>query len=369
MRIVYIADHIYLHGGIEKVLTEKANYFADVLNYEVYILTTQQEGNPSCYLLSDKVNLIDLGIPYDRSKSFFHISNLKNIHRHFHKQSKFLKSIHPDFVIAVNYTFDFYWLPFINRTSKKVKEYHGSQYRRQELAPTLKVKLFNRLKNFIERLYDAIVVLNPDEQMFFKSANTFVIPNPIDIPNLRAELNRKQVLAAGRIAPVKGFERLLEIWSLVLKEHPDWDLHIYGEPFLDTQIKLEAQIKQLGIEENVSFKGSTNSMTDVMMHYSLYLMTSHTECLPMVLLESLSVGLPIVAFDVPTGPRNIVTNNNDGILIENNDIDGFAKSVNYLISDDRKRKRMGIAAKENSLIFANINIMTKWSELFYKLNK
>lgn len=212
-------------------------------------------------------------------------------------------------------------------------------------------------------------MLNPDEQKFFKSDNTTVIPNPIHIPDSQSKLDKRKVLAAGRIAPVKGFERLIKAWTLVVMNHPDWELHIYGDEYLNTRIELDKQIKELGIESNIQFKGVVNNMTEIMLDYSLYLMTSHTECFPMVLLESLSVGLPIVAFDVPTGPRNIITNNEDGILIENNNIQEFATAVSGLIENNEKIKLMGLNAKINSYRFQNENVMKTWSELFNKLIK
>jgi glycosyltransferase involved in cell wall biosynthesis len=367
MKIVFLIDHIYLHGGIEKVLAEKANYFVDVLKYEVTILTTQQDNKPSCYPLSDKVKLMDLGINYNRSKSYFHISNLKKIFYHFSNRRKFLKSINPDFVIVVNHDFDFYWIPFLHKTSKKIKEYHNSQYTRQEGLPSIKKKLLDKITRFVENKYDVLVVLNKDEQMFFKSSNTIVIPNPISIPTFQSKLDKKKVLAAGRISPVKGFDRLMEIWALVLTDYPAWELHIYGEDYLDTQSKLEEQIVKLGIEKNVSFRGVTKNITDTMLDYSLYLMTSYTESFSMVIVESLSIGLPVVAFDVPTGPRNLITNNVDGVLVENNDIESYSRIVSNLILDTSKRKIMGLEAKKNSLYFENANIMTKWSELLNKL--
>jgi glycosyltransferase involved in cell wall biosynthesis len=369
MKIVFSTDHIYLHGGIEKVLTEKANYFAEILHCEVTILTSQQQNKPSCYPLNDKVKLIDLAINYDRQKSYLNISNLKKITNHFRKRRRFLKDINPDFVLVSNNDFDFFWTPFIHKTSKKIKEYHSSQYTRQKAASSLKRRIINKFSDFIERKYDAIIVLNKDEQSFFKSANTFIIPNPISIPAFQAKLDKKQVLAAGRIAPVKGFERLIEAWSLVLNDHPDWELHIYGEDYLNTQSKLEEQVAKLGIEKNISFKGVTENMTDTMLDYSLYMMTSHTESFSMVIVEALSVGLPTVAFDVPTGPRNLIENNVNGILVDDNNIESYSKIVSHLILDTSKRKTMGIEARESSFHFLNKNIMVKWHELFHKLKK
>lgn len=369
MKIVFSTDQIYLHGGIEKVMAEKANYFADVLGYEVTILTTEQKDQRAQYTLSKAVKQKDLRVNYNRSKSYLSSQNIAKLPLHFWRLRKALNQINPEMVIVCNYAFDFYWYPFIHKSSKKIKEFHGSQFCRenQKATSSLKERIGNWFQLQIEKRYDTLLVLNPDEQRFFKSDNTFVIPNPIEIPKRQATLGNKKVLAAGRIAPVKGFERLIDIWAVVVAEHPKWELHIYGDDYLNTKSKLEKQIKDLNIEKNILFKGLTSKMTETMLDYSIYLMTSHTECFPMVLLESLSVGLPIVAFDVPTGPRNIIVNKQNGLLVENNDKLNFVIAVNSLIIDEEKRKIMGSNAKSTSLRFANSNVMKKWSRLFYNL--
>ena len=367
MKIVFSTDQTYLHGGIEKVMAEKANYFADVFGYDVTILTTEQKNNPPQYPISGKVKHMDIGVNYNRSKSYFSFENLKKLPLHFNKLKRALKQIDPDIIIICNYAFDFYYYPFIHPRSKKIKEFHGSQYIRNNKLTSIPSKLKNWIQLQIEKKYDVLLVLNPDEQKFFHSNNTAVIPNPIHISNLKAALDKKQVLAAGRISPVKGFERLIDVWAIVAKTYPDWELHIYGEEYLNTREILDLQIQKHGISKNIKFKGVTTDMRKTMLDYSLYLMTSHTECFPMVLLESLSVGLPIISFDVPTGPRNIITHGKDGILIQNNDISAFAETIKDLIQQASKLKEMGNKGKDSSYRFDNKVVMQQWKELFIRL--
>ena len=128
MKVMFSSDHTYLHGGIEKVMAGKANYFADILGYEVYILTTQQTNNQPCYALSNKIKLIDLDVRYKRDKSYFHPINLIKIPGHYARLKKVLKEIRPDVFIVCNFAFDFYWLPFIEKRIFKIKEFHSSRY-------------------------------------------------------------------------------------------------------------------------------------------------------------------------------------------------------------------------------------------------
>ena len=144
MKIIFNTDQIYLHGGIEKVMATKANYFAALPNVEVIILTTEQKKRTACYMLDARVKQIDLAINYNRSKSYFSAENIKKAVKHFFKQRKMLKKLQADILISPNYNFDHYWLPFIKPTKTKVlKEIHASGYD----VPTQRKKasLLNRL--------------------------------------------------------------------------------------------------------------------------------------------------------------------------------------------------------------------------------
>ncbi|WP_271424709.1 glycosyltransferase family 4 protein [Aequorivita sinensis] len=369
MKIVFTTDQIYLHGGIERVLATKVNYFADVLGYDVTILTSEQKEKVPFFKLSERVNLVDMSINYNRSRSYFSFENLKKVPNHFLKMKKVLKNLNPDVIIACNSSFDFYWLPYINKSSKKVKEYHASQFKRNEIAFSFKSKIFDFLLKKLECNYDALIVLNPDEQKFFNSNNTFVIPNPISLTTKKVDFQNKRVIAAGRIAPVKGFERLIDIWNVFSKSNPSWSLDIYGDSYIGTQEQLQKQIDSKNLNNSIFFKGTVDNIAETMCNYSAYLMTSHTECFPMVLLESLSVGLPIISFDVPTGPRNIITNEEDGFLVENGNVIEFSKRMEQLLNSEKLKNIMSDKAKLNSQRFSVENVMKKWGHLFSIIEK
>lgn len=359
MKIVFNTDQIYLHGGIEKVMAIKANYFANLPETEVYVLTTEQKGKPSCYPLDDKIKLIDLKIDYNRHKSYFAIENIKKACKHFFRQRKLLKTLKPDVVISSNYNFDFYWLPFICKKSKKIKEIHNSRY---NWKPGLK----NTLNSWFESKYHNIVVLNRDEASYFQSKNVVVIPNPIAENPQIAPLDAPLVIAAGRISPVKRFEDLISAWHIVHSHYLDWKLEIYGQDYLGTKQRLEEQINELSLQNVVKIKDPIPDIMDRMLESSIYAMSSFTECFPMVLLEALSVGLPIVSYDCPNGPRNIITDKKEGLLARNGDIHDLASKLEILIRDEELRKQMGKTGKENVSRFSVDEIMNKWLNLIYK---
>lgn len=369
MKIIFSTDQIYLHGGLEKVMAQKANYFSEVLKYEVYILTTEQNQKPACYSLSPNIKLIDININYIRTKSYLTKDNLKKMFRHYRKWNQIMKSINPDVLIVCNQSFDMFWAPFQFYRVLKIREFHSSRC----FDETVRAKggFFQKTKfkitDFVESKFDKLILLNKDEQAFYKTKNTFVIPNPIGEQQLKAALVNKKAIAAGRIAAVKNFENLIDVWVLVVREEPDWELHIYGQGDREIISQLKSKIVSLGLEANIIIQNPTEDIIKTMLEYSIYIMTSHTECFPMVLLESLSVGLPVVSYDCPTGPRNIITDGKDGILVKNKNTKLLSEAVLVLIRNEKKRHEMGFLAKENSSKFSMDTVMEGWIDLFTQL--
>lgn len=347
-------------------MATKANYWSNNPDIQVYIITTEQNSHKACYPLDERINLVDLGVNYNRSKSYFSIENLLKAFSHIKKQKKLFGKLKPDVIISPNFNFDHYWLPFIKGKSQLIKERHGSRYKEES---TRKNKsLLNKLKfmfnDWLDSKYNTIVVLNEDEKKYVKSGNAVVIPNPIESQSIQSDLINKKVMAAGRISPVKAFDQLIMSWALVNRDFPDWQLDIYGPDYLETQKNLMILVNDLQLQNVVHFKGSTNNIPLKMAEYSIYAMTSETECFPMVLLEALSVGLPIVSYDCPTGPRNIITNKSDGLLVDDKNINSFAENLESLIKDVNLRSTMGKNAKHNVQRFTISEVMNQWQSLF-----
>jgi len=366
LRIVFSTDQIHLYGGIEKVMAEKANYFADELGYEVVIITSEQNGKAPCYPLSLKVQLMDLGINYERTKSYFSAANLIKVPGHLYRLQLTLYKLKPDVVIVSNVGIDYYGIPFLFSNARKIKECHSSRYLeagKRSLNKSIVKKIKYLFNDWIDARYNTIVVLNRDEAAYYHTGNVVVIPNAVSIPDEQALLERKAVVAAGRIAPVKGFDKLIDAWEIVHATEPDWELHLYGEDYLQTQQRLEKQIKEKGLALTIYFKGGSSEMIKTYLRYSLYAMSSVTECFPMVLLEALSVGLPVVSFDCPNGPRNIITDQEDGLLAENQNPEDLAKKLLFLIQNKEQRKKFGIKGKVNSQKFSIATVMKQWTNV------
>jgi len=364
MKILFYTDQTYKHGGIERVLTNKINYLVKQQNYEVHLLTTEQKNKTHCYTTNNKLITHDLGINYHRETSYFHPKNLLKVPFHFFRLKKQLKQINPDIVITPHYDFSF----FLHKKSKKIKEYHSSKYfesKNRNNNKSIFKNILYKLNDFIESKYDNIIILTKDEKQHYKSNNTIVIPNGIDdISKQTAKLINKTAISAGRIAPVKGFDKLIDTWHIIAKKYPDWKLEIYGDGEATYIEKLQKQINKLNLQKQICLCGQTDNLKDEMLEASLYVMSSKTECFPMVLLEAQSVGLPIVSFDCPYGPRNIITNNQDGILVEDQNNDKLANAIMILIENENIRIEMGQMAKLNIKKLQEKEVMNKWFKLF-----
>ncbi|MFP2994581.1 glycosyltransferase family 4 protein [Spongiivirga sp. MCCC 1A20706] len=368
MKIVYYTDQIYLHGGIERVLANKLNFWVNEYGFETHIITTEQNGKPPCYEVDNKVLFHDLDIKYDRKRRYLDPVNFFKLPKHFFRLKRKLKEIDPDVVVVCNFAFDFYFIPFLHKRSKKIKEFHSSRYfdhlDRLNNRSLIK-KIYYRLNDYVERKYDHLVLLTIDEIPYYSSNNTVVIPNALsNFPDRFSSLTTERAISAGRIAPVKGFERLIESWVTVNKKYPDWKLDIYGHGEQSYISKLQQLINGNQLENKITLCGSTSNLEEEMVNSSLYIMTSLTECFPMVLLESLAVGLPVVSFDCPNGPRNIISNNEDGILVTDGDVDEMAGVIIGIIDNKDLRKKMGKKARTNIKRLLPQHVMKQWLTLF-----
>lgn len=369
MKILYLTDQTYLHGGIEKVLSQKANYFADEMDDDVTIVTYNQQGNIPCYSFSSKIHFLDLGVDYMSGKSYFHPYNLKKIPKHRKLLKKILNELKPEVLISCSFGPDFYFLPFIEKSIPKIKEFHSSRFFSKQNRAGMATQMKQRLGSWIEKQFDSIVILNVSEVDFYNNKNISIIPNPAEISGERADLTKKRILAAGRIAPVKNFGDLIEIFFIIHEEFKDWELHLFGEDYNGTLQALKEKVESYKLENHIKFKGVTRDLKNEMRKYSIYAMTSETECFPMVLLESLSVGLPIISYDSPTGPKHIVTDKVDGFLVPYKNLPIFAEQLKKMMRDEKLRHEFSINCLQSVQRFRIELIMKRWKNLFADLIK
>ena len=218
-----------------------------------------------------------------------------------------------------------------------------------------------------DRQFDRLVVLTEEDKTYCTHCpTTTVIPNPITAPSLEVSpLSDKVILAVGRLDNQKNFPELVDIWALIAKDYPDWKLRIVGEGYTD--VRILKKVKEYGLEEQFELCPFTNKIQEHYLSASIFTLTSAFEGFGLVLVEAESMGLPVVSYACPCGPRDIIRDGQDGFLVEPGDMETFAARLRQLIEDEELCRRMGQAAKVNSQRFSLDNVMKQWEDLFAEL--
>ena len=363
MKVCYLLEQVYKSGGIERVVSHKLDYWSKIKDMDVYLITEEDFGRKPYYDFPLNVNKFDLNLSFNRQVSLTKLTNIFEAVKLFFKLMMLLKKIKPDVIILTTYGYAYFFLPFLCGSAKIIKEYHASN-----LFNTERKGFFSKVKGFFsdkfQSLYDKHVFLSAEEASASGIVNAVVIPNPIAKIINEKSINRSNyVIAAGRIAPVKGFERLINIWSLVFMQVKDWELHIYGDGEEGYVNGLRDIIKSHNLEHSIKIYPSTPHIHQKMLASKVYAMTSLTECFPMVLLEAIQLGLPIIAFDCPTGPRNIIKSEKMGILIPDDDLNSFADNLLLLIHSDELRESLVSNAMSLMGQYDVDSIMQSWDNL------
>ncbi|REE83089.1 glycosyltransferase involved in cell wall biosynthesis [Lutibacter oceani] len=361
-KVAIFVDQLHTHGGIEKLVAIKANYWATQFKYDVSVVSTENKNQPLIYELDPRVHFIDLKINYKRLKSYFSIQNLMLLVINILKVQKYILKEKPDFIVVASHIPITYILPFlILRKTKIIKEFHFTKYFYTNKMKGIKLKLLN----FIEAKYDKLVVLSAEESMFYKSQNIEVIPNPVII-NSNQQLKKiasKELIAVSvvRFAPVKRLELLVEIWDQFSKVNSNWKLLIYGTLNNIYANEIVELVKTKKLEHCIIFMNESSHVFNELNKSRVVLITSEQECFPMVILEANSVGVPVIAFDCPTGPRNIINSAIDGLLVENNNIEAFVTSLFEFSTNESLQKKIAKNAYINSNNYNLEHIMNLWN--------
>ena len=378
MRIAYCLNSISYVGGIEKITSAKANALSDIPGNEVYVIVTDcPEGVAvASDRLSPKVRLVDLAVGYyaDDWKSRYHVLKGIFVKRRLHKKRlrSVLYEIRPDVVISVGLS-EKYILPEIKGDWVTVREFHFRKDFRLLTDGTPIDKLMAVLNNFYDyrckiRHYDHIVTLtHEDRERNWKNCkNISVIPNMLTFPRSDSlPMENKKVIAVGRLVGVKNFWSLIHAFRTVADHHPDWSLDICGDG-PEREI-LQMLIYELRLENNVFLCGHAVHVRDKMRGASLFVLSSLFEGMPLVMLEAMSCGLPVVSYDCPCGPKDIITDGEDGLLVSAGDERMLAEKICWLIENPDQRLKMGAAALKKADNYRPEKIVPMWQNLFDRL--
>ena len=333
MKIVYLYSSLAITGGIERVLIDKMNYLVNRYGYEVYMITSDQGQHPVPYQLDERVHLSDLQIRFHtqyRYCGWKRILEGRRLARLYHQRLKEkLKEISPDMIVCT--------------TSQNV---HGLLQIKGKIPLVVECHVnFTHLDSWLQRartLYnnywigkaDAVVTLTKGDAKNWKQRAIFV----------------------GRLVEQKGLPDLIKIWRIVNSRYPDWQLDVFGNGEMESIPDI-----------NLFVHPPTPNIMEEYMNSSMLLMTSVYEPFGLVLPEAMSCGLPVVAFDCPYGPADIINHELDGFLVQDRDINRYADYVFQLIESPGLRQTMGAAGIKTSQRYHADKIMPQWKALFEHL--
>ncbi len=353
-KICFIDYDMSVRGGVEQVTASLVNALAE--SYEVHLLSIVQKGDP-IYTIDERVHFVTL---------------LKEEKR-LSEMRRELKTVLSDYlrengievmIIQGNYPG---FLASVVRGRVKTRLIfcdHGALMNQWDKKDIVVIRLISSL------LCHRVVTLT--EQSRDDYIKRFLLPkkkvksiyNWIDteVPHSeKYDISSKKIVSAGRFGKEKGFDMLIKAFAPVAKQYPDWTLDIFGDGEMMESVK--GLIKEYEIGDNVNLLGMRSDLSDRYRDYSMYVLPSYREGLPLVLLEAKLNRLPIVSFDILTGPREIVRDNEDGILIQPYDTEKMGEAICRLIENGEERQKMSDKSQENINKFSKEAILREWLEL------
>ena len=376
MKLIYCIASVYNPGGMERVLLNKLRWWLRRGGCELMVVTTDQQGRPPFYEFPPEVRMVDLGINYTADKGrgtvgqAFAYFRKRRLHRR--ALTELLMREKADFVISL-FPSESSFIPKIKDGSKKILELHFNklfrlQYNRKGLM-RLADRLRTRMDERLVRRFDRFVVLTrQDAAMWGRLPNLSVIPNAAITPPVEHRCGNHRVIAVGRLDYQKGFDRLLDAWALLPEAlRATWHLDIFGQG--EWEQKLRDQIARLGIGDSARINAPTNRIFDEYATSDFLVMTSHYEGFPMVMIEAMACGVPVISFDFLCGPRDIIAQGLNGIITPYGDVPALAADMQRLMEAPDRLENMSRQARKISEAYSEEAVMGRWNLYFTDMLK
>ncbi|MGL5153027.1 MAG: glycosyltransferase family 4 protein [Clostridium sp.] len=385
MKIYFLTLDIFGMGGTIRTVLNVANYLADQ-NYEVEIISVLRYRKENFFKINPKIRVVVLHDMVKRAKQPKTIKgkiskklsslNSKLIHKddeglkHFSlltdiKMKQYLNSIKSGVLISTRPSFNIVSAKYVNKNVIKI----GQEHLNLSIYPRT---LQRDIKAYYPKLDYLATLTNDDTEDYkklFQDTDLKIVKLTNSLPifeGRKSTLDNKTIIAAGRLVPQKGFDMLIEACEEIVEKAPDWRIKIFGSG-PDKQMLTE-MIQEKRLYNNVILMGPTQDMEEELCKSSIYALSSRFEGFGMVIIEAMQCGVPVVSFDCPKGPSEIIENNVDGILVENGDVKGFSKGLLELINNDEKRKSMGEKGLENVARYSIEEIGKLWIDLLNEIN-
>lgn len=378
MKLIYCIRALYNPGGMERVLVNKVTWLVRELGWEILVVTTDQKGRPTFYPFSKEVRMIDLGINYSDDNDFSPCRKiagyLRRRRRHRRALTNLLLRERADVVVSL-FPSESSFIPSIQDGSKKVLELHYCKFFRLQYGRKGILGLIDRWRtwkdDFLVRRFDKFVVLTHEDRGYWGNlSNLEVIPNAArNVSGQFSDVSSRRVIAVGRLDYQKGFDRLIRAWSLVQADgrFADWRLDLFGQG--EWRDMLAGMVKELGLTGSVSINAPVKEIGAEYVASSLLVMSSHYEGFPMVMIEAMACGLPVVSFDYKCGPRDIIRHGENGLLVKDGDVRGLAQAMMDVMGDEARRRQMSQEARKVVSTYSEEVVMRQWERLFSALSQ
>lgn len=378
MKLIFCHCSLCNPGGMERVLLNKVVWLKSHFDWEIVIVTTDQKQRPTFYPFPDGVRMIDLGINYsdDNNKNVFVkiAGYLRKRRKHRKAFTAMLQKEMADIVVSL-YPSESSFIPSIKDGSKKVLELHFNkffrlQYNRKGLLGLIDCWRTKQDERLV-RKFDKFVVLTQEDKGYWgELPNIEVIPNAaMFLGDTYSDVLYKRIIAVGRLDYQKGFDRLIEAWAQVQQTNKicDWQLDIFGQG--EWHEMLQRMIEERKLGETVHINRPTPHIGEEYVRSSMLVMSSHYEGFPMVMIEAMACGLPVISFDYKCGPKDIIQDGVNGLLVKDGDIESIANAMMRLMENEEERKAMGRNARRVTETYSEASVMKRWIDLFNSLTE
>lgn len=346
-------------GGAERVMSILANYWVERA-WDITLITLVDRSVPPFYPLDPRIKLQQLGVAGSSANAL--VASVNIWHRVKILRSAIVAS-QPDLVISFMGTAGVLTLLACRNTSIPVIV-------SKHIYPPLSrsSRIWQLLIKFTYRSADLVTVLTESALSSFPTAQGYlsmVMPNPVIVPLPDVETQRlftsPTLIAVGRLVPEKGFDLLIQAFDLLRDKYPDWQLTILGEG--SSRSQLEALISELKLTDRIHLLGQVENVNAYLYQADIFVLSSRTEGFPMGLCEAMVCGLPVIATDCLSGPREIINDGVDGILVASEDVDALANGLDLLMSDPVKRQQLAQAAPQILDRFGIEKVMEMWDKV------
>lgn len=382
MKIVYVLKSFAMKAGVERVVSDKINFLAQN-GYEVTMITYEQGKHPDAYPLYPSVRHLDLNVRFFEIMKYGLVRRLPlmiRLRTQFKSRlQSLIDEIQPDIIIVTTCSIKLMDIVLSIKTdARRVVESHApcyavkkSEYYNNKIILHFLASLYDKWMLSKVNKADILVVLTKGDADEWKqyASNIVVIPNPVTSYPLKVmshDGSGRRIICAGRLNEEKRFDLIIEAFSYISNDCPDWRLDIYGDGSEKTA--LTNQIQRYDLMDRVTINPPTSDIYNEFQRSEFYVLSSRYEGFGLVLVEAMSCGIPCVAFKCKYGPEDIIYNNIDGLLVEDGNVNELANKMLWMITHTEERLQMGLNAHKNVLRFEKSVIMRRWIELFENMH-